>query len=123
MAVIYGLDKITLGDDAATSGLYQSLIHDDNDALHQKLAIRLIATFLPLAAGESVQLGYQIDRSGSFTTGTAEDTLAATSVEQYISTRYKEIELEFIIASSEGTFPKLTSLIFEFDPLSEERNN
>ena len=116
----YGLDKVTLGADAATSGLYESLIFDDDNAKKQKLAIQLKATFVALATGESVQLGYQLDRSGSFTLGTAESTVGSTEVELSIYSRFKEAELKFILASSSATFPKLTSLIFTFDPLSNE---
>lgn len=116
----YGVDKVTLGDDAATSGLYESLIFDDGNSKKEKLAVQLKATFVALAAGESVQLGYQIDRSGTFTMGTAEDTDDEVSVELDIYSRFKEIEFKFVLASTGGTFPKLTSLIFEYDSLSEE---
>ena len=117
----YGLDKVTLGDDAATSGLYESLIFDDNNAKKDKLAIQLKATFVALASGESVQLGYQIDRSGSFTLGTAESTVGVTEVELDIYSRFKELELKFVMASSSATYPKLTSLLFQYNDLSEEK--
>lgn len=116
----YGLDKVTLGDSAATSGLYESLIFDAGNPKKDKLALNLKATFVGLAAGESIQLGYQLDRSGSFTLGTAEDTDGAVEVELAIFNRFKEIEFKFILASSGGTFPKLTSLIFEYNDLVEE---
>ncbi len=117
----YGLDKVALGDNAATSGFYESLIHDDGDPDHEKLAVKITASFVALASGESFQVGHQIDRSGSFTLSTAESTVGAISTEISIYSRYKEIELKFVAASSGGTFPKLTQLLFEFDPLSEER--
>ena len=116
----FGLDKVTLGADAATSGLLESLIFDDGNSKKQKLAIQLKATFVALASGESFQLGYQIDRSGSFTLGTAESTVGATEVELSIYSRFKEAEFKFIAASSSATFPKLTSLIFTYDSLSNE---
>ncbi len=116
----YGLDKVTLGDDAATSGIYESLIHDDNNAKKQKLAVQLKATFLPLTTGQSVTLASQIDRAGSFTAGSAVNTVGETEAELSIYSRYKEIELKYTLASSAGTFPKLTALIFSFDPLSDE---
>lgn len=117
----YGLDKVTLGDNAATSGLYESLLFDAENAKKQKLALQLKATFVALASGESVQLGYQIDRSGSFTLGTAESTVGAVEVELGIYSRYKELEMKFILASSSGSFPRLTSLILSYDPLDNEK--
>src|SRR3990167_8593071 len=111
----FGLDKITLGDNAVASGLYESLIFDAGNAKKDKLSIQLKATFVALASGESVQLGYQINRSGSFTLGTAESTVGVTEVELDIYSRFKELELKFIIASSSATYPKLTSLILTWD--------
>ena len=119
----FGLDKITLGDNAVASGLYESLIFDAGNAKKDKLSIQLKATFVALASGESVQLGYQINRSGSVTLGTAESTVGAISTELSIYSRFKEIEFKFLLASSGGTFPKLTSLIFEYNDLAEEGND
>lgn len=116
----YEIDKVTLGALAATSGIWESLIFDDGNAKKQKLAIQLKATFVGLASGESVQLGYQIDRSGSFTLGTAVTTVGEVEAELSIYSRFREIEFKFILASSGGTFPKLTSLIFEYNNLAEE---
>ncbi len=116
----YGIDKVALGATAATSGLWESLIFDGGNPKKQELAIQLKGTFLPLASGQSIQLGYQLDRSGSFTLGTAESTVGATETELSIYSRFKEIEFKYIVASSGGTFPKFTSLIFNYDDLSNE---
>lgn len=116
----YGLDKVTLGDSAATSGVYESLIFDNEKPKKQKLALQLKATFLALASGESFTLKYQIDRSGSFTSGSAESTVGETEMELAIYSRFKEIELGKLIASSGGTFPKGTALIFTYDDLENE---
>ena len=116
----YGLDKVTLGDNAATSGIYESLITDDKNPRKQKLAFQIKATFVALASGESIQLGYQIDRSGSFTLGTAQSTVGATEAAVVIYKRFKELEMKFIMSSSGGSFPKLTSLIFSYDDLKNE---
>ena len=118
----YGLDKVTLGDDAATSGIYESLIFDNVNPKKEDLAITLTATFIGLAAGESVKLGYKIDRAASFTEGDAEDTDGETEVELSIFSRFKEIEFKYTLASSAGAFPKLTSLIFEYNNLTGERS-
>lgn len=118
----YGLDKVTLGDNAATSGLYESLIFDNGNPKKEDLALTLKATFVALAAGESVTLGYQIDRAGSFTEGDAEDTDGETEMTLDIFSRFKEIEFKFTLASSSNTFPKLTSLIFEYNELAGERS-
>ena len=118
----YGLDKVTLGDDAATSGIYESLIFDNGNPKKEDLAITLTATFIGLAAGESVKLGYKVDRAASFTEGDAEDTDGETEVELSIFSRFKEIEFKYTLASSAGAFPKLTSLIFEYNNLTGERS-
>lgn len=119
----YGIDKVTLGDQAATSGLYESLIFDNSDPDKDKLAFKLKATFIALAANESVTLAYQINRSGSFTSGSAVTTTGATEAELLINKRFKEIELKFTMASSGGTFPKLKTIEFEFDDLREEKSD
>lgn len=117
----YGLDKVTLGDSARTSGLYESLIFDDENPKKDKLAVELKGTFLALASNESVTLKHQIDRAGSFTSGDAESTVGATEIELPIYTRFKEIEFGNLISSSGGTFPKFTSLIFTYDDLANEK--
>lgn len=116
----YGLDKITLGDDAAEEGIYESLIFDDGNPKKQKHAVKLKATFQALASGESVTLDYKIDRAASFTSGTAMSTEDATEVTEFIHSRFKEIEFKFTLASTSGTFPKLVSLIFEYEKLESE---
>ena len=117
----YGIDKVDRDADAATSGIWESLIFDNGNSKKDKLALQLKATFVGLASGESVTLAYQIDRSGSFTAGSAINTVGETEAELDIYSRFKEIELKFTLASSSGTFPKLTSLIFNFDPLDQEK--
>ncbi|KKL10216.1 hypothetical protein LCGC14_2558040, partial [marine sediment metagenome] len=105
---------------AATSGIYESLIFDGGNPKKEGLAIMLKATFVALASGESVTLAQKINRTASFTAGSAESTVGATEVELPIYTRYKEIEFKFTLASSGGTFPQLTSLIFDYDDLASE---
>ena len=118
----YGLDKVTLGDNAATSGIYESLIFDNGNPKKEDLAITLKATFIALAAGESVTLASKVDRAASFTSGSAEDTDGETEMTLSIFKRFKEIEFKFTLASSGGTFPKLTSLIFEYNDLTGEKS-
>ena len=53
--------------------------------------------------------------------GTAESTVGVTEVELDIYSRFKELELKFVMASSSATYPKLTSLLFQYNDLSEEK--
>lgn len=117
----YQLDKVTLGDLAATSGTYESLILDNGSPEKEKQAFKLKATFNALTAGQTVTLAYKINRATDWTSGSAESTVGATETEIWIGSRFREIEFKFTIASSEGTFVKLMTLEFEMDSLSEEK--
>jgi hypothetical protein len=118
-----GLDLVSTDSDAATSGVYESLIFDGGDPSHDKLAVMLRAKFVALASGESVTLAYDINRSGTFTADSAVSTSGETKAEFPIYKRFKEIEFKFTLASSGGTFPKLVELEFDYDDLADEGQN
>ena len=116
----YGVDKITPDAVAAISGVYESLIFDDESVNKHKLALKVQAECKALASGETLATKYQLDRSGSFTAGTAAVS-AETNAEVGIYTRFREAEFGFTLTSSGGTFPKVTELSFEYNNLDEEK--
>lgn len=104
----YGVDKISPDANAATSGVYESLIFDNGDADKSKLFIHQISTFESLASGESITNKSKLERASSFTAGTAANTTGDRRVKDLFMGRFKELEVGFTIASTSNTFPKLT---------------
>lgn len=117
----YGADKVEL-DDAATAetGSWKSRIFDNGDPDSYKQAIKVEVKFEALTTGQSVTPNYKLDRATSFTSGTAASTVGDTEVEVYINTLCKEAEWGFDLASSAGTFPKITAINFVYDDLADD---
>ena len=119
----YGVDKVVQTADAFATGVYESLIFDDKRPYQDKLAITLKATHKALVSGESVQLGYKVNRAAAYTTGTANSTVGSTETRLPLpasGARFKEFQFEAIPATSAATSPTITSLALEYDDLTEE---
>jgi len=117
----YGVDKIIRTDNPVTAGGWESLIFDGGNPKKDKLALRVVITFVALASGETVTPKYKLDR-GSYVLGNAVTTVGETSAEVMINTRFKDIEFGFNFTTS-TTFLKITGIAFYFDSLeSEERD-
>jgi hypothetical protein len=119
----YGVDKITTAASPFASGTYESLIFDDNRCLHPKQALTLKATHKPLVTGESVQLGYKVNRAASYTTDTANSTVGSTETRLPIpnaDARFLEFQFECILATSVSTSPTITSIGLEYETLESE---
>jgi hypothetical protein len=116
----YGVDKIALGANSAASGTLETLIFDSGDPERQLLPHNIKMTFEGLAAGQSVTPKYKLDRAASWTDGTAITTADTTELTEPIYTRCQEIEFGFTLASSGGTFPKVTALNLDYDTLEKE---
>lgn len=119
----YGIDRVKMSGNAYTSGNWESLIFDDSNPQKEKLALRVLVIFEALASGESVTPKYKVDRAASFTTGTTENTVGATSTFVDIPTasaRFKEFEFGFNLASSSNTYPVVTGVFFFYDDLKDE---
>ncbi len=116
----YGIDKIAIDADAATSGVWESLIFDGENVNKQKLGLKILTQCQELASGETLTTKQKIDRTANFTAGTAA-TSGSVKAEQAIYNRFKEIEWGFTLASSNGTFPKVTETSIEYDSLTEEK--
>lgn len=119
-ASTYGIDKITLGDSALAAGSWESLIFDANNPKKEKLALEMNITFEALTTNQSITPKTKINRTASFTNGTAA-TSGDTSVKLVLDTRYNEIEFGFNWASTSNTFIKIVSIEFIYDDLIEEQ--
>lgn len=116
----YGVDKVIRGNNAQTSGDWESLIFDHKKPQKTKLAHKIVITFAPLASGESVTPKYKINRASGWTSGTASSTVGDERVEMSINARFREVEFGFTLASSSGTYPLVKSITFFFDDLASE---
>jgi len=117
----YGVDKVTNSGTPYSEGKIESLLFDNEQLFADKNALVLKATHLPLAADEGIQLGYDINRTGTYTTGDENTTADSTETRLPIPTgRFRELNYECILSCG-ATSPTLTYLGLEFDDLEEER--
>lgn len=116
----YGVDKVTLGDTANASGLWESLIFDSGDPDKYMLPLDLIVTFEPLTVNQSVTPKYKLDRATTFTAGDVESTVGATFVKCPIFHRCREMEVGFNLASTSNTFIKIIGVKLEYNTLTTE---
>lgn len=119
----YGVDTVKMSDNSITSGVWESLIFDDGNPQKEKLALKIVTTFEALVANQTITNKYKMDRAASFTGGTAVSTVGATRAETRLpvaSQRHREMEWGFTIASSDGSYPVVTSTTLFFDDLREE---
>lgn len=121
-AATYGIDKVSKTSNAAANGSYEQLIYDGGNPQKNMLPQKIVITFLPLATGESVTPKYRLDRASSWTLGTDINTVGSTRAELLLDVqgRANEIEYGFDVASSNGTYPKITGVFFMSDDLSDE---
>lgn len=115
----YGVDKVALGDSASASGSWESRTFDNGDANKTKQAIKLEITFEALTSNQTVTPKYDINRTGTFTTGTAA-TSGDTEANLFINSNFKEIDFGYNFASSSNTFIKITGINFIFEDNQEE---
>ena len=117
----HGWDTVTSSANPFSTALWQSLILDDATPYKEKLAHSIIVHHGALASNESVTVGYDIDRSGSFTEGSANTTSGSTETRLDIGQkkRFREIQLQVSLAAT-ATSPKIISVTFQYDDLFEE---
>ncbi|MDI6808204.1 MAG: hypothetical protein QME66_04365, partial [Candidatus Eisenbacteria bacterium] len=109
----YGVDRVIQTASPYANGTIEGLIFDDQRAEMDKTALVLKATHKALVSGESVQLGYKIDRAAAYTTGTANATVGSITTRLPIPNadrRFNELQYEAILATTGATSPTLTSL-------------
>jgi len=117
------VDKVIQTADVYATGTYESLIFDDKRPHQDKLAITLKATHKALVSGQSIQLGYKVNRASSYTTATANSTVDTTETRLPIPAsvaRFRDFQMEVILASTAATGPTVTSGALEYDDLTEE---
>ncbi|KKN16868.1 hypothetical protein LCGC14_0971560 [marine sediment metagenome] len=114
-----GWDTVTSSSNPFATAVWESLIFDDETPFKEKMARYVIIHHTGLASNETVQAGYDIDRSGSFTTGTANSTSGSISTRLDINKRFREIQLSVNLAAS-STTATITSIVFEFEGLEDE---
>lgn len=118
----YGVDKVSPSSNYAATATFVSLVHDGGRAGHDKMPKVLLFTHKALAASESIQLGYKVDRAANFTTGTANSTVGSQKTRLVIpASRYKHFQFEAILTSASTTAPAITSIDYLFDDLDEEK--
>lgn len=118
----FGCDVVTNNASPFTSAVLELLVFDNNQPWKQKLAKGIKVRHTALKAGESVQIGYKIDRTASYTTGAANTAANSTETKLPIpmsSGRFNEIQVEVLLTAT-TTAPSIISVSLLFDDLSEE---
>lgn len=118
----YGVDQVNMNNRPATTGYLQTMILDNERIYHQELSMKVRADHLALNTGETVVVGYQIDRSGVFTTDKSNTIKSSNMVtENDISNgRGREFQYQVTLGSTNGTSPTLLGLSAVTDALPTE---
>jgi len=119
----YGVDKVTNSGNPADTAICEGLIFDNGQIYHDKQTLTIKAYHSALATGESIQLGYKTNRATSYTTGTANDTVGSTETLLPVpasAARFKEFQVECILAQTNDTSPTVYYIGFEFEDLEDE---
>lgn len=119
----YGVDKITNSNDPYALAQFESLIFDAGQLYRDKLAKKIKAVHLPLLDGESVQLGYNINRATDYTydSGAYNNTVGSTETKLIIpSGRFREIQFTCLLGTNTTTSPTVTYVGMEYDDLTNE---
>lgn len=113
----FGVEKVIRTNNAVSTGSWESLIFDNEQVQHTKLAIKLVITFQTLTTGQSITPKYKINRATDWTLGTAVTSSSTdpTRAEIRIEKRFKEIEFGYDVASSSNTYVVPTGVLFTFD--------
>ena len=121
--VSYGVDYVDAANAPYLTGEIQQILDDDGVVWKEKEALVIIADFLPLVSGQSVNVKYQLDRSGTWKYLGAVTTVGATQARFLISgggSRYREIQYGVDLATSTTTSPELIGLSIQRDFLESE---
>jgi hypothetical protein len=118
--IAYGADMVNFGNAPAPSGEIQLLIQDDGSLYSQKENFVVRADFMPLKTGESVDVKYNVDRSG-WITSTLDTTVGDIFTKQTIGTgRSREVQIGVDIYATGLTSPTLLSIAGQHDTGSSE---
>ena len=121
----YGVDKVSVDGDLIAEGEYESLVFGEMSRNNQALTIK--ASHYPLRTGESVQIGYRLDRysdyqfpeSANFTVDSFETRLPVKSSDSI----YFEIEFIIKIAQTNNTSPTVIFCGAKYETLNNQTND
>lgn len=116
----YGVDVVSPTSDPFGTASWQSMIMDNGRPDKQKKLIEIRVEFEALPSGATVTPQYQIDRSGSFTSGTAA-TAGDTSITLNVNKLYKELQVGLSLVATTAT-PVITGITIIWEDLSRERD-
>ncbi|MDE2439361.1 MAG: hypothetical protein KGN01_08290, partial [Patescibacteria group bacterium] len=104
----FGADVINFSNNPAPSGTIELLAQDDNAIWHDKETLTVRADYLPLPSGTSVQVKYQIDRSGTWTTSDLDSTTGDKFVKiDSVTSRGREYQYAVDLFSTGANSPTL----------------
>jgi hypothetical protein len=116
--ISYGVDVVDLTGNPYSSGQIEFLISDNNMIWKEKTALTVVADFLPLESGESVDIGIKQDRASTYSklgpVTTAGETKARL-LPNYDGGRNKELQLCVDLATTAATSPRVTGVTLEVD--------
>lgn len=114
----YGVDIVEPTNNPYATASWEALIFDNNLPHKDKKMLGIKARHAALPTGGSIQLGYQIDRSGSFTTDTANSTADSTETVFYVDKYFKELEVTVIMGAT-TTSPEVFDVVVDIDDRRE----
>ena len=122
--VACGVDYVDISNPCYPDGTVEMLVEDDGAMYHEKEAVTATAQFKPLAAGQSCQLKYKLNRADNWTTMPAVTTTSESLAREVIVTngsRYREYEVGLNLATTTGVSPTVRAISVEKDDLATEQ--
>lgn len=120
--VSYGVDVVDPTGAPFSSGTIEYLIQDNGAVWKDKTLNRIKGDFLPLNTGESIDIKYQLDRSGSFTGLTSPySTVGGAFVKQEVTSgRYQERQFAVDLFATGSTSPTFLGFSSKTDDNQQE---
>lgn len=117
----YGVDVVTDTANPFTSAYIETRLFDDGRPEEQKKARQIKVTHTPLISGQSVRIGYDADRSGTYTQDTANSTAdTKETVFDVGEVYFYELQTEVLLNTTSSNQIKVTSISLLYDDLAEE---
>lgn len=117
----YGVDVVDEDNDPFANGVLETLIFDNEKRWKDKESMRSKIDFEALNANESVQAKYQVDRSGSWSTGSTANTATDTELRDDFQKQFKEVQMQVTLATTVSTSPKVDNVGIVFDDREEAK--
>lgn len=115
----YGVDVVDEDNDPFASGVLETLIFDNEKRWKDKETMRTKVDFEALNANESVTAKYDVDRTGSWSTGVTANTAADFELREDYQKQFKELQVQVSLATTTTTSPKIDNIGFVFDDREE----